>query len=321
MSTTTPFRFAVQEYEASSGREWKETARRVEDLGYSALHVADHYVGKVTGDPAPQRQELALMPALAVAAAVTERLKVGSRVACVDYHSPAVLMKEAATIDLLSDGRLELGLGAGWVETEYGQIGVPFDPAGRRVDRLGEVVDLVRDFFSGAELAVDGVDVHVKGYRGVPPGSHRPPIMIGGGARRVLTLAGRMADIVSLNFNNRAGVIGPDGVASATASETDRKIEWIRAGAGDRFDQLELEVAAYFTAVTDRAQQMASTIGANFGLDAEEMLDHPNALIGSVDAISDRLVDRRKRYGISYITVPGRHADAFAPVVGRLAGS
>ena len=97
-------------------------------------------------------------------------------------------------------------------------------------------------------------------------------------------------------------------------------IEWIRAGAGDRFDQLELEVAAYFTAVTDRVHETAAAVGGNFGLDADEMLDHANALVGSVDAICERLVARRERFGISYVTVPGRHMDAFAPVVSRLAG-
>jgi len=180
MSATTPFRFAVQEYQATTGREWLDTARRVEGLGYSALHVADHYIGNVSAEPAPQRQELAVIPALAMAAAVTDTLKVGTRVACVDYHLPAVLAKEAATIDLLSDGRLELGLGAGWTESEYHQIGVAFDPVGQRIERLGEVVGLIRDYFSGEELAVDGRHVHVRGYRGVPPGSHQPPIMIGG---------------------------------------------------------------------------------------------------------------------------------------------
>jgi alkanesulfonate monooxygenase SsuD/methylene tetrahydromethanopterin reductase-like flavin-dependent oxidoreductase (luciferase family) len=179
----------------------------------------------------------------------------------------------------------------------------------------------VREFFSGEEMDLDGRDVHVHGYRGVPPGSRVPPIMVGGGAPRVLRLAGRVADIVSLNFDNRAGVVGPHGVGSSTADGTDEKIRWVREGAGARFDDLEIEVAGYFTAVTDRAEETATAIGANFGLDAQAMLDHSNALIGTVDAICDRLEGRRERHGISYVTIPGRQMRSFAPVVERLAGT
>lgn len=160
-------------------------------------------------------QGLAAIPALAAAAAVTDTLRIGSRVQCVDYHVPAVLAKSAATLDLLSDGRFELGLGAGWLQAEYRAIGVPFDAPSTRIDRLAEVVSLVKVHFSGEPIDVSGRHVSVSGYTGVPApvSKPHPPIMIGGGSRKVLTLAGREADIVSLNFNNRAGVIGPDGRA------------------------------------------------------------------------------------------------------------
>jgi probable F420-dependent oxidoreductase len=308
-----PFRFGVQAGSASSGAEWRALAKRTEELGYDTFHVGDHY----------PIQDLAPVPAMAVAAAVTETLKVGCRVFCVDFHLPAVLAKEAATLDLLSDGRLELGLGAGWVDSEYEQMGIPFEAAGTRIERLAEVVALVKAHFGEDEIKVNGNHVRVHGYRGTPTPVQRPhpPIMIGGGARRVLSLAAREADIVSLNFNNRAGVVGPDGVQSATAAATDEKIGWIREAAGDHFADLELEVAAYFTVVTSSSASAAADLGAKFGLSASDMRSHPNALIGSVEEICDSLEARRQRYGISYITVSQRNVEAFAPVVARLRGT
>jgi probable F420-dependent oxidoreductase len=320
-----PFRFGVQQFTAGSAAEWTEFARRTESQGYSALHLADHYFG-----PGPIEQSthhavqgIAAVPAMAHAAAVTSTLRIGCRVFCVDYHVPAVLAKEAATLDLLSDGRLELGLGAGWIRDEYAGMGVPFDSAGTRIERLAEVIALMKAHFSGEQIAIDGTHVHVRDYAGAPrpvqqPG---PPIMIGGGSPKVLRLAGREADIVSLNFDNSSGMIGQAGVQSSTAELTEQKIGWIREGAGDRFDDIELEIAGYFTVVTDDAETAAAGMAKAFGLTTEAMLDHPNALIGSVNAICDRLQERRERYGISYVTVAGRNATAFAPVVERLTGT
>ncbi len=224
---------------------------------------------------------------------------------------------------MLSEGRLELGLGAGWIRDEYDAMGVQFDRAGVRIDRLEEFIALVKAHFGPDQIDVRGTHIKTYNYSGQPKPVQqpRPPIMIGGGAQRVLTLAGREADIVSLNFNNSSGMIGPDGVGSSTASETDRKIGWIRDGAGDRFDDIEIEIGAYFTAVTDNAAAAIGAMAGAFNLSEEEMRDHPNAFIGSVDEICDQLVARRERYGISYITVNNLNAEAFAPVVTRLAGT
>jgi probable F420-dependent oxidoreductase len=317
--TVRPFRFGLQASNASSAAEWTTIVRRAEELGYSAVHLADHYLGPGAAHAA---QGLAAIPAMAAAAAVTETIRVGCRVFCIDFHVPAVLAKEVATIELLSDGRLELGLGAGWVGDEYAAMGVPFDRAGVRIDRLEEVVALMKAYFAGEDLEIDGSHVHVHGYRGAPEPLQRPrpPIMIGGGAQRILTFAGRAADIVSLNFNNRAGVVGPDGVQSSTAERTDERIAWVREGAGDRFDEIELEVAAYFAAVTDDADAAAESFGARFGVEPSVMRSHPNALIGSVEEICEELQVRRDRFGISYVTISDRNREAFAPVVERLTG-
>jgi probable F420-dependent oxidoreductase len=319
-----PFRFAVQGANAESGAQFLDTVRRAEDLGYSAFHLSDHYLGP--GKVGTGVQALAATPAMAAAAAVTSSIRIGCRVFCVDFHHPAVLVKEMATVELISNGRLEFGLGAGWVADEYAALGIPFDSAGTRIDRLTEVIAFTKAYFSGEEINAGGEHVKVAGVVGTPAAIQKPhpPLMIGGGAKRVLTLAGSVADIVSLNFNNRAGVVGPDGVKSSTAEATDERIEWIKAGAGDRFDRIELEVGAYFTVVTDDAavaNGAAEKMGGMFGVDAATMKSHPNALFGSVNQIVEELQARRERHGISYITVGDKNMEAFAPVVAALAGS
>lgn len=322
--TPRPFRFSAQVFSASSAKEWRETAQQAESLGYSALHLADHYFGPGPLEASTHHpvQVLAAVPAMAMAAEATDVIRIGCRVFCVDYHVPAVLAKEAATLDLLSEGRLELGLGAGWVEAEYGAMGIAFDRPGVRIDRLAEVIALVKAHCGEAQIEIDGAHVRVHGYRGVPEPVQRPhpPIMVGGGAERVLRLAGREADIVSLNFNNRSGVIGGEGVRSATAKETDRKVQWVREGAGDRFDEIEIETAAYFTVVADDGNAAATGLGAMFGLDVDEVRSHPNVLVGSVDEICDQLEARRERHGISYVAVSQRSIVDFAPVVARMHG-
>jgi probable F420-dependent oxidoreductase len=326
--STPAFRFAVQSASTTSGQAWRELARRCEGSGYSTLYVADHYVDSASNGG----QVLAAVPAIATAAAVTDTLRVGARVLCIDYHHPVVLAKQAATLDLLSDGRFDLGLGAGWVGSEYEAMGLEMDDAPTRIARLADTVDFVRRFFTGEVLDADAASgvaasgVTAAGFRGepVPVQAGGPPIMIGGGARKVLTLAGRVADIVSFNFDNRAGVVGPTSVQSAAASVMEQRIGWVRDGAGDRFDQILLEVGAYFTVVTpdtSAAEATAEKMGGMFGMSGADMLAHPNALIGTVDEICDRLVERRERYGISVITVSDRNLESFTPVVARLAGT
>jgi len=331
MSGKKPFRFAAQAFSADSARQWRAIVREAEALGYSTLHVADHYFGPgpleaITNHPV---QKLAAVPALAMAAEATERIRIGSRLFCVDYHLPAVLAKEAATLDLLSDGRLELGLGAGWIAAEYAAMGIEHDPPGTRIRRLAEVIELVRAHFSGTPIDVDGEFVSVSGYTGTPrPVQDPPPIMVGGGGRKILTLAGRTADIVSLNLNNRAGALGPDGVRTTTAEQTADKISCIRAAAAERGTGMpEIEIAPYFTFITDDAKAVAEQLGAEMGLSPEEMRAHPLALIGTVDDICDQLQERRETYGISYVTIlvdailPGTATIRdFAPIVERLAG-
>ncbi len=315
------FRFALQSFNATSGADWSEQARKAEALGYSALHLADHILGP---GPAFERanhppQTLAAVPAMAHAAAVTKDLKIGCRVFCIDYHIPIVLLKEAMTIDLLSDGRLELGLGAGWVKEEYRALGMHMDDASVRIDRLQDIVQAVKCWRQPGLMKITNRTINWKDFEAVPQPVSKPPIMIGGGSPRVLRLAGQEADIVSLNFNNRTGMIGADGVRLSTASETACKIAWIEQGAGDRFSAIEIEIGAYFTFVTEQAKPVALQFGQMFGLSEDEMLAHPHALFGGVESICEELERRREAFGITYVTVPMEAADAFAPVVARLA--
>jgi len=318
-----PFRFAVQSYSASSAEDWRDQARKAEDLGYRAFHTADHHIGPGPAlDPTNHGvQDFAAVPAIAAAAAATSTITVGCRVFCTDYRNPVVFAKELATLDVLSDGRLEIGLGCGWLENEYDAIGIPFDRAGVRIDRMEETLRVIRAHFADGPVDVIGDHVRAVGFEGVPkPATPAgPPIMIGGGSKRILGIAGREADIVSLNFDNSSGSLGASSVQSGTASQTTQKIDWVRAGAGDRFDEIELEIAAYFAVVTDDPEAAAAGLAARFDADPALLADHPHALIGSVDEICDLLVERRERYGINYVTVSNRTLEAFAPVVDRLA--
>lgn len=323
---THPFRFGWQAFNADNAADWRDKARRAEAFGYSSFMLADHYIGPgpalaATFHPV---QGIAAVPAIAVAAEATSTIRVGARVMCIDYRNPAELIKEMATLDFFSEGRLELGLGAGWLQGEYEAMGVAWDPAGTRVSRLEDVVQMAKLLMGDGEVDFvgrDGTGVRAVGFEGLPKTVQRPhpPIMIGGGSKRVLSLAGREAQIVSFNFDNSSGKIGP-GVPTSDADATDQKVAWVREAAGDRFDSLELEIGAYFTFVTDQGQATAEAMAPRMGLTVDQMLNHPHALIGSVDTICDELERRRERYGISYVTVGDAAADAFAPVVARLAG-
>lgn len=318
-----PFRFGVQSFNAGSGAEWAERARRAEALGYSTLHLADHLLGPgaaLTRANHPE-QNLAAIPAMAYAAAVTTTLNIGCRVFCIDYHNPLVLIKSAATIDHLSGGRVEFGLGAGWIEDEYNAVGLTFDEPRVRIDRLGDVIAGVRAFVSEGEIALHNDTLSWSEFAGVPKPVGRLPLMIGGGSPRILRMAGREADIVSLNFNNRSGKIGPDGVQLSSEDETLKKVGWVKEGAGDRFDSIEIEIGAYFTVVADDPAPAIAQFAQIFGFSPEDMQRHPHALFGTPEAICDELQRRREAFGISYITVPDAAMDAFAPVVKALSGS
>jgi probable F420-dependent oxidoreductase len=269
-------------------------------------------------------QTLALIPALTSAAMATTTLRIGSRMACVSYHLPTVLTKEMASIDVLSEGRLEIGLGAGWLVNEYEALGIPFESAGSRIRLLRETAEFMRMAYADeGEVDYYGEFIRSSGYRAVPSTVQRPrpPLMIGGGAPKVLGLAGELADIVSVNFNNSSGVVGAGSITSSTEEETRKKVQWIQDGAGDRFDELELETATYFISVEGRSQITAEQVMARTGMELADLKRFPHAAVGSVEEICEELQRRREEYGFSYITVGDAHLDAFLPIVERLSGT
>jgi probable F420-dependent oxidoreductase len=318
-----PFRFAVQAVNAASGKEWSDLARKVEDLGFSTLFVADHYIGPgpANGQTLLAPQQLAPIAAMATAAAATTTLRVGCRVFCVDYHVPAVLAKEAATIDVLSEGRLEFGIGAGWHGAEYEAMGLTFADGPSRAAKLEEALALIKAQWAGGQLDITGRFVTGRGYRGLPAPaqSPHPPIMIGGSRRRVLSLAGREADIVSLAnvpwvACNEAGL--------TPQQEAARRVGFVRQSAGSRFYELEIESSPYFSEVTAAPDAALAAMSARMrNADPEVLRDHPNVLVGSAEEIVERLHARRERIGVNYITIPQDQLDSFAPICARMRGT
>ncbi|MDZ7679595.1 MAG: TIGR03621 family F420-dependent LLM class oxidoreductase [Acidimicrobiales bacterium] len=309
---TTPFRFGVQAGGPADARGWAELARKAEDLGVSTLTVADHL-----------DDQLAPVAAIMAAATATTTLRVGALVFCNDYRHPVVLAKEAATIDVLSEGRLEMGLGAGWMTTDYEQSGIRLDPPGARIDRLEEAVAVVKGLFGDGQVTHTGSHYRIDGLEGTPKPIQRPhpPLLIGGGGRRVLSLAAREADIVGINVNLAGGTIDAGVGPNATVDATDEKIGWIRDAAGNRFDDLELQVRVHVAAVTEDRHGLAAAMGPALGLSPDAALASPHALAGTEDEIVETLLERRERWGISYIGISAAELDDMAPVIARLTGT
>jgi probable F420-dependent oxidoreductase len=312
MSKPRPFRFAVQEHRAPSAALWKDKARQVESLGYSTLYLPDHFT-----------DQMGPIAALMAAADATTTLRVGSLVFDNDYRHPVVLAKEAATLDLLSDGRFDLGLGAGWMASDYEQAGIPFDPPGKRIGRMEEALHIIKGLLAGAPFSFSGAHYQVANIEGSPPPVQKPhpPILLGGGGPRMLRLAAREADIVNVNFDLREGHVNRRLVHTGLAKATDEKVGWIKEAAGDRINHIELSVTIFLANITDDRDSVATAMAAGLGSEPQEMLDMPHFLIGTADQLAETLQQRRERYGISYVIVPGEVAEQFAPVVAQLAGA
>jgi probable F420-dependent oxidoreductase len=309
-----PFRFGVQcSSPPQRGHDaWGELARTCEGLGYSTLTVADHF-----------DDQLAPIPALMAAADATTTLRVGALVLCTDFTHPVVIAKEAATIDVLSGGRFELGLGAGWMSTDYEQTGIPLEAPGTRIERLSEALAVVDQLWSETPCTFRGKHFTVEALDGRPKPLQRPrpPVLVGGGGRRVQSFAARSADIVGLNVDLRHGVIDDRAGPNATDDATASKVAWIRESAGARFGEIELHVRVHLVVVTSDRWGMGAALGPAFGLSPEQALRSPHALAGSVEQIVDDLVERRERWGISYIGLGVDAVHALAPVVAKLAGT
>jgi probable F420-dependent oxidoreductase len=313
MAHPRPFRFGVQLSRADTGAEWAALARKAEDLGYSTLFVPDHF-----GD------QLSPAVALMSAADATNDLRVGPLVLDNDFRHPAVLAKEAASIDRLSGGRLELGIGAGWMNDDYDHSGIAMDTPGVRIDRLEEALDVLEGLFAPGPFSYEGKHYRISALDGLPkpvqPGG--PPVVIGGGGRRLLSLAARRADIVGVNPSIRSGRTDAAAAQDGAADVTDTKLEWVRDAAGSRYGHIEITMLIFACVVTDDRASVIDAMAPLFGVPPEIVGDHPHAWVGTAAQICDDLVARRDRWDASYLVVQGPEAmDAAAPIVARLAGT
>jgi len=306
------FRFAVQLDKAPDRASYLDLARRAEDLGYDTLVLEDHF-----------DDSLSPIPAMLAAASVTTSLRVSTHVFCNDYKHPLVLAKEVATLDLLTDGRVEFGLGAGWKNSDYAASGIPKESAGTRIARLEEAVTIIKGLWGPEPVTQIGEHYQVTAAVGHPRPVQRPhpPILLGGGGRKMLSLAARHADIVGVAPAAVTGEIDAESARTATPAATDAKLQWIRAAAGDRFDDLELNVLLFAAIIGPDRQANAEAVAAAFDLPVEDTIGSPHLCFGSVEEICDDLEARRERWGLSYVTFPGDAFEAAAPIVQRLTGS
>lgn len=309
---THRFRFGVQLDRPFDGMTWADSCRKVEALGYSTLFVPDHF-----------DEGLGPIAAMAAGAAVTTELIVAPLVLDCDYRHPAVLSRELATIDQISEGRLEVGIGAGWKASDYRSSGIPMDRPGVRVDRMVEHGTILRALLRGETVTWQGEHYTITELPGTPA-CHTPDgpkFLVGGGAPRVLRFAGGFADIVGVNASIHSGEIDTDAALDGMAERIDEKVGWVREGAGARFDELEINAWLAALEVTDDRDAMADLMSQLFGAPPAEVLESPLALVGTLDQMAETLAGRRERWGYSYHCVPGDRAEVFAPVVARLTGT
>ncbi len=316
-SSPTPFRFAAQLNEPLHGMSWADTCREVEDLGYSTVFVPDHF-----------DEGLGPISAMAMAAAATTTLRVGALVLDCDFRHPAVTGRELATIDALSEGRLEVGLGAGWKRTDYDHSGIPMDRPGVRVSRMMEHAAILRGLFTSESVTFDGEHYQVRDLPGEPrPHAEAgPPFLIGGGAPRLLRFAGGFADIVGVNPSIHSGEIDGEAARDGMPERIDEKFSWVAEGAASRADgksRDDIEFNAWLAAaeITEDREGVGAMLGELFGVEPGTGLESPMVLVGTHSEVADELRHRRERWGYSYTVIPGDKARDFAPVVAELSGS
>jgi probable F420-dependent oxidoreductase len=304
-----PFRFGVHAAVAPTMSAWRDRARMAEGLGYSTLYIPDHLDA-----------QFGPLVATTVAAEATSTLHVGPVVLNNDLRNPVVLAKEIATLGLAAEGRVEVGLGAGWLRSDYEQAGIELDEPAVRVDRLAESLAVMKSLWCDGEAKSAGTHYTVRDARCEPRPASPPRVIVGGGSRRILTVAAEHADTVGVNTSLASGEKGGDLASQATFDHFDRCLAWVREGAGDRFSSIELQIVAFATRLVPSRRAAART-ATMLGLPGEDALELPIVLIGTEDELCERLLERRERWGFTNIVVPAEAMESFAPVVARLAGT
>ena len=302
-----PFRFAVMAERGRSAVHWREVAQRAEGLGYDTLLMPDHIT-----------DQLAPVAALTAIADATKTLRVGSFVFDNDYRNPVMLAKEATTLDLLSGGRLEFGIGAGWNTRDYRQLGIPYDKPKVRVDRMEEAIALIKRLWTEEKVTHGGAYYRVRDAMVLPRPTQRPypPVMIGGGGPRMLRIAAREAQIVAI-----APTLNPTGglkLRTVTVGSVEKRIATLRRS--PRFSELELNVIVFDAQVTDAARSLVDALTARLKSALTTIADTPFFMYGSRASLVEDLLSRRERLGVSYIALPGRAMRAFGPVIAKLKG-
>ncbi len=307
-----PFRFAVQLSTASSGAAWRALARKTEELGYSTLFLPDHF-----------DEQLSPIAALTSAAEATTKLNVGALVFDNDYRHPLVLAREMATLDLLSEGRVEVGLGAGWLRSDYEEAGIPYDKPGVRVERLQEGLAVMKALWAGESVTYEGLHYQLANAKGLPRPHSRPhpKVLIGGGSQKVLSFAAREADIVGINPNLAAGAIGPEVIGTVGVEHYRERLGWVREAAGERFGELELQCLTFVVIMGEPQAEAIARMAPLFSMSPEAAAEVPLALLGTVEEIVETLQQRRRDLHLSYWVVHEPEMEAFAEVVARLAGT
>jgi len=311
-----PFRFGVMAESARTGGELLETARRAEDAGFSTLLIRDHLV------EGPFAHQFAPLTSLAAVAAATSRLRVGTLVLCNEFRHPAVLAKELATIDVFSQGRLEIGLGAGFLQREFEEAGLPFDPPRERVGRLEESIRLLKAMFGDDPVSFHGRHYDVEGLDSFPKPVQRPhpPIQVAAAQPRMLGIAAREADVVGLQAVSTVRGVVTDEPAARSADTVARQVERVREAAGDRFERLELSTTATIL-LTDRPREAAGRLARDrgwSGAGAGDVLAMPSVLAGPPSRVVELLHERREAFGLSYYVLTDRALEAAGPQLGQL---
>ena len=306
-----PFRFGVQVRRATDAASWVESGRRYEALGFDVVTMPDHF-----------DDQLAPVPALQSLADATSTIRIGALVFDNDYKHPVVLAKELATIDMLSGGRLEIGLGAGWMATDYERSGIAYDAPGVRIDRFLEGLAIVRGAMGDGPFSFDGQHYRIDNYDGLPKPAQRPcpPVLIGGGGPRMLRIAAREADIVGINATLTSGAVDHSTFDSMTAEAVDDKVAIVRDAAGDRLSSIEMNIRAFLVSITDDVPAALDGISAFTGSPTSMIAESPFALVGPPSKLVEDLIARRERWGFSYVIVGPDEAEDFAPVIAALAG-
>ncbi len=307
-----PFKFSVSLGTVGDPDSLVASARRAEELGYHGISLPDHL-----------DEQCGPLVGLSAAAAATSGLALTHLVLANDYRHPVVLAKELATLDLLSRGRLEFGIGAGWQTSDYQRAGITKDRAGVRIERLAEAIKVLKGCFADGPFDFNGNHYRIEALDSQPKPYRRPHprLIVAGGGPKVLTLAAQVADIVGINFDLRAGAIGAEIGPTGSTEATERKFAVIREAAGDRIDSIEIQTRVHFAAVTDDRDGLIAAMAPGFMITAEDAVTMPHVLCGTIEQMTDTVRTWRDRWGISYLTWSADAMEPLAPLVEQLAGS